>query len=657
MKKITLLITLLFASFFNANSQVLLSENFDTALNWTVAHPVGTSTNAGWTRVTTGTSPTTVPAAGAGFARFNSYNINPGVGVEQYDLTSPSIAFAGASYRVTLKMYRDGAYPTLADKIEVFYNTTATSVGGTLLGTVNRALGLAPVVASNGWYDYSLNVSGTPTGAGFISILGTSTYGNNIFIDEVIVEVVPACANPTILTSSAITTTTATISWTAPASAPANGYEYFLSTTNTAPIATTIPTGSIAAGVVTKSLTGLSANTPYYYWVRSKCSASLTSTWSSGSFTTLPIPPSNDECSTALPVTVNPLLTCTTSTAGTVLGATASAVPNTTCFGNANDDVWFSFVATQTSHAISLTNVSGFTDMYHSLYSGTCSTLTLVPASCRDADTGTETGLTIGSTYYIRVYSYSATPQTATFNVCVGTVVIIPPPVNDDCTTATNLTVGGTFASNEITSTSSGATTTAGLVATCQGLTIADVWFSVTVPASGTLTLETDAPNPVGTSTVSDTVMSVFSGTCAGTLTSVGCDDDAGNGNFSKVVLTGQTPGSILKVAVWQYDNSSFGTPGTGAFKISAYDASLPTTSFNNEGFSYYPNPVVDILRLSYTQNIDKVEVMNMLGQVVLNKTINANESNIDMSSLAKGTYMVKVVADNQIKTIKVIKE
>ena len=38
-------------------------------------------------------------------------------------------------------------------------------------------------------------------------------------------------------------------------------------------------------------------------------------------------------------------------------------------------------------------------------------------------------------------------------------------------------------------------------------------------------------------------------------------------------------------------------------------------------------------------------------------KSLNANQSRIDMSQLSKGTYMVKVTADNQVKTIKVSKE
>jgi hypothetical protein len=62
-------------------------------------------------------------------------------------------------------------------------------------------------------------------------------------------------------------------------------------------------------------------------------------------------------------------------------------------------------------------------------------------------------------------------------------------------------------------------------------------------------------------------------------------------------------------------------------------------------------------LNLSYTENISGVQIFNLLGQQVMTKAINANQSQIDMSSLATGAYLVKVTADNQVKTIKVFKE
>ncbi len=93
----------------------------------------------------------------------------------------------------------------------------------------------------------------------------------------------PACAAPSTLTSSSITSTSATISWTAASPAPASGYEYFYSTIATAPTAGTTPSGTTAAGVVTANITGLTANTTYYYWVRSNCGGSGTRTWAGSS--------------------------------------------------------------------------------------------------------------------------------------------------------------------------------------------------------------------------------------------------------------------------------------------------------------------------------------------------------------------------------------
>ena len=87
------------------------------------------------------------------------------------------------------------------------------------------------------------------------------------------------------------------------------------------------------------------------------------------------------------------------------------------------------------------------------------------------------------------------------------------------------------------------------------------------------------------------------------------------------------------------------------------YPAILASNSFDNSGFSSYPNPVVDVLNLSYSKNIDKVQIVNLLGQEVVTKVINATDAKVDMSQLASGTYLVKVTSDSQVKTLKVIKQ
>ena len=88
-----------------------------------------------------------------------------------------------------------------------------------------------------------------------------------------------------------------------------------------------------------------------------------------------------------------------------------------------DDDVWFSFTATDTLHRISLINFTGSTsDMYMALWSGDCGNLTLVPGSCSDPQTLNIGGLTVGTTYYLQVYTWTSTPnQSSAFDVCVGT--------------------------------------------------------------------------------------------------------------------------------------------------------------------------------------------------------------------------------------------
>lgn len=99
----------------------------------------------------------------------------------------------------------------------------------------------------------------------------------------------PTCFPPTALTTASITYNSAIVSWTAPTPAPSAGYEYYLSTSATAPIATTSISG-VNSGTVT-TLTGLTPSTTYYMWVRSNCGGEF-SIWSTVvSFTTIAAPP------------------------------------------------------------------------------------------------------------------------------------------------------------------------------------------------------------------------------------------------------------------------------------------------------------------------------------------------------------------------------
>lgn len=81
---------------------------------------------------------------------------------------------------------------------------------------------------------------------------------------------IPACQSPTNITALP-TSQSVQISWSAPASAPSDGYDYYYSTSSTPPTETTSPIGSVGAGVTTANIPGLSASTTYYLWLRSNC--------------------------------------------------------------------------------------------------------------------------------------------------------------------------------------------------------------------------------------------------------------------------------------------------------------------------------------------------------------------------------------------------
>ena len=83
----------------------------------------------------------------------------------------------------------------------------------------------------------------------------------------------------------------------------------------------------------------------------------------------------------------------------------------------------------------------------------------------------------------------------------------------------------------------------------------------------------------------------------------------------------------------------------------------LSTSDFDNSTFTYYPNPVNDILNISHTSEISSISVFNMIGQSILFEEIYSNNYQLDMSSLNAGVYLVKVKANNTEKTIKITKQ
>jgi hypothetical protein len=82
----------------------------------------------------------------------------------------------------------------------------------------------------------------------------------------------------------------------------------------------------------------------------------------------------------------------------------------------------------------------------------------------------------------------------------------------------------------------------------------------------------------------------------------------------------------------------------------------LKVDGFDNANFKYYPNPVNNILTVSYTEAITVLKLYNMVGQQLITKSVNSNETQIDMSHLPAGSYLLEVSVGSKSKMVKLIK-
>ena len=66
-----------------------------------------------------------------------------------------------------------------------------------------------------------------------------------------------------------------------------------------------------------------------------------------------------------------------------------------------------------------------------------------------------------------------------------------------------------------------------------------------------------------------------------------------------------------------------------------------------------YPNPANNVLNINANANINRVEVYNMMGQMVANYNVNEMSTQINTTAFANGVYTVKIATENGITTKK----
>ena len=182
---------------------------------------------------------------------------------------------------------------------------------------------------------------------------------------------------------------------------------------------------AIQCGTTSIAANFLTPGTQYFIRVYSQ-TGSVPITFNGGRFDICVVdpvvaPPFNDDCVNAINL---PIWNNCNNVLGTVAGATPSTAPGLTapCAGTVTYDVWYKFTAvTNTANTITLSGLgANFTSSGIQIFSGTCGSLTSI--ACNTGTTVTTPALTIGTVYYIRVFSTAAaTNGNARFNICATT--------------------------------------------------------------------------------------------------------------------------------------------------------------------------------------------------------------------------------------------
>ncbi|MCF6407207.1 T9SS type A sorting domain-containing protein [Chitinophaga filiformis] len=260
----------------------------------------------------------------------------------------------------------------------------------------------------------------------------------------------------------------------------------------------------------------------------------------------------NDECEGATNVEVSSP-TAISQVISTNVGATLS---RPACIGAATNDIWFKFIAKQSRQQVVCGAESGNDPIAVEVFKGSCTGLTSIFCKADPSQLSDLQNLTVGATYYYRVYFSNGSDLRT--NISTRVVSVPPPPANDECRGAVALAVNknGTNTLNYNGTLGYSTQSMAGCID--YGLMACDVWYKFTA-ASATHTI-----NLTPTS-FDDYILEAFSGSCD-QLTSLACVNNTGLNEKEVVVLNNLVPGQNYYIRV--YGGAGWSSPSK-TFNIS----------------------------------------------------------------------------------------
>lgn len=497
--------------------------------------------------------------------------------------------------------------------------------------TTSSATVLWATVAGASSYDvdYKLNSSGTWTNAvtgttsisvnlsGLASGLlydwrvranctgGSSTYAQSQFTTIP----VAGCNTPTGLSSSGITVSSATVSWTAASGAVSYDVDY---KTNASGTWTNAATGTTATSV---NLSGLSASTLYDWRVRTNC-ASSSSLYTQAQFTTLAAP----GCGTAFEPNE------TLATAATI----STGVANSAAITTSTDNDYFKITTTGTTNNVfSLVGPSGVDFDMQILNSGGT-----VLGSGTGA-TATET-VTLNSqaagTYYIRVFGYNGANSATCYTITATTTVVT------SCSSVYDVSTNG----------STGGAATIPFNTDIKGLVNPsgdNDYYKFVITTGGTITM---------------TLTTLPANYHLRLLNSAGStlQTSSNSGTTSETISRTVTAGTYY-ARVYPSNTNQWNATSCYTLKVALGTASREEDLITVNKISVFPNPVTNSVnvRIPGIQGMADIKVFDIYGKLLMQRSSGQVNTQLDVSALPSGVYMVRVMNNDKESTLKVVKE
>lgn len=596
--------------------------------------------------------------------------------------TGTSIPVSGASFTYYVEAISNGC---VSNRVAVNYTnnpiptiTSVTPASRCDAGTVT--LGATTDIGTVNWYDAPTGGNLVGTGTSFTTPVLTST--TTYYVES-------SSASCTTVTRTSVTATVneqPVITSTTPASRCGDGSVTLQATASIGTIYWyNAPTGGILVATGGTFTTPILGTTTIYYVevVNGNCSSARTAVQAT-------------VYATAVITSTTPASRCD---AGTV---TLSATASNGVISWYDAPTAGNLVATGTSFTTPI--LTSTTTYYVEAQNGDCISsrvavtatvneqpiiTSTTPASrCGDGNVTLFATASIGTIYWYNAPTGGTLLATGlSFNTPVlgGTTSYYVEVINGNCTSARTEVVATVYAVSVITSTTPASRCDTGIL-TLQATSNNGVISWYDAPTGGNLVgTGTSFTTPVLTSTTTY-YAETQNGDCTSPRTAVTASiapTAAPSGFANQSFCDGETVDLIIVTGsniIW-YDAPTGGNVIAAETPIvsgTTYYASQTVTScesidrlavtmtlggcLGNEEFikneiKLYPNPVIDVLNISSTESMSRIEVVNMLGQVVFVKTIDELETTVDMSRYSTGTYIIKVLVDTKVEIFKVIKK